>query len=490
MPFRFLLALSLLLNHVDRAAAQSAVYKPFEVDSVASPRGGQSMLETFLAANLQKPFLAKVANVTGKVFVTAVVETNGYVSDVQIMRSLRPDCDQEALRAMRLFNAWKPAQKAGVPVRQLVTYPVVFQANEPLTYAAGKLIEFFDGNQRPTTDSRKARFQQTTAIDSITGLPNGELVLSEIKSSGKLRELVRLSFARVENKPTGAGEPITYTMGHKHADGTWYGYVYTVDGTNRLRNRHQKITGETTTYGPDGLVTFRQTADRSHYHWQPNGLLKQIELFDKTINQLAGESPYRTTSVWDSMATPLVVDGHGQASLTSKVMSRSVDTQEVDFVEWGSWVNGLKHGVWKGAYSDGSYSYEESFENGKPLGGSAIINKTKTITYTASQQNPEFEGGMKEMYAFLAQNIRYPADAARNGIQGKVFMAFTVCTDGTLCDFELLQGVDRSLDAEAARVVKASSGRWQPGSVRGEPVRVKYNIPISFQMATTSTMYR
>ena len=79
------------------------------------------MLETFLTVNLQKPFMAQVANATGKVFVKAIVEPNGRISDVTLLRGFRPDCDKEALRVMRLFNAWKPAMKDGQPVRQAIT---------------------------------------------------------------------------------------------------------------------------------------------------------------------------------------------------------------------------------------------------------------------------------------------------------------------------------------------------------------------------------
>ncbi|MBO0952031.1 energy transducer TonB [Fibrella forsythiae] len=474
------------------AHAQAPVYKPFEVDSVAAPIGGQSMLETFLAVNVQKPFMARVANVTGKVFVTAVVDPNGRVSDVQLMRSLRPDCDREALRVMRLFNAWKPAIKSGQPVWQLITYPVTFLANDPVTYATGQRIEYFDSDQKPIISSQKARFQQTTAIDSVSGLPTGELVVSEIKGSGKLRELTRLPLSRLDNKSASPNEPVTYMLGHKQPYSTWYGFVYTLDKAGKLIRRHHSANNETLEYDSTGMVTLMRTAvgGKSQLTWHSNGLIKQVETFDKDINQLEGRNPYRMMSVWDGAGNQLVINGNGQSSHSSRVLSRASDAKEVELVETGSWVNGLKHGTWSGSYSDGSYSYSESFDKGKPLGGSATINGDKTITYTASQQNPEFKGGMREMYAFLGQNIRYPADAIRNGIQGKVFMAFTVCTDGTLCDFELLNSVHPSLDAEAERVVRASSGRWQPGYQRGEPVRVKYNIPISFQVTTTSTIYR
>ncbi|RYF66644.1 MAG: energy transducer TonB, partial [Cytophagaceae bacterium] len=412
------------------AYPQAAVYKPFEVDSVATPLGGQSMIETFLAVNLQKPFMAQVANVTGKVFITAVVDPNGRVSDVQLMRSLRPDCDQEALRVMRLFNAWKPAMKNGQPVRQLVTYPVTFRANDPITYVDGKRIDFFGKDEKVTIDQQTAVFQQVVSVDSTTGLPTGELILSKRDKPNKWVELVRLPLKRIEKKSTLPGQPDTYMIGHKQDDEKWYQYAYKLDPDGKLLGR-ERSNGEEITYSPTGLVIFTRNFGGSTtlMHWHANGQLKELSTLDKATPPLSGINPYRLMTAWDSTGRTLIVNGNGQLTHYEQVKSRAEKGQLVQFTETGLYVDGLKDGIWKGTYSDGSYEYEETFAKGKPMGGSALINKADKVTYGASEQNPEFKGGAKEMYAFLGQNITYPVDAMRAGIQGKVFVAFTVCTD-------------------------------------------------------------
>jgi TonB family protein len=76
----------------------------------------------------------------------------------------------------------------------------------------------------------------------------------------------------------------------------------------------------------------------------------------------------------------------------------------------------------------------------------------------------------------------YPEQASRAKVKGKVMLAFTVCEDGSLCDYVVEKGVAPSLDNEALRVVKKMSGKWQPGKLRGRNVRVRYRLPVNFDM--------
>ena len=101
--------------------------------------------------------------------------------------------------------------------------------------------------------------------------------------------------------------------------------------------------------------------------------------------------------------------------------------------------------------------------------------------FTVVEQQPEFQGGQAAMYAWLGKNIKYPAAAQRANISGKVFVSFTVNTDGSITDAQVLKGLGFGTDEEAIRVVK-SMPRWKPGKQSGRSVRVKYNLPISFQL--------
>lgn len=101
--------------------------------------------------------------------------------------------------------------------------------------------------------------------------------------------------------------------------------------------------------------------------------------------------------------------------------------------------------------------------------------------FTAVEQNPEFPGGAAEMYKYLNKNIRYPPAASRANIQGRVFLQFVVNTDGSITDVEVVKGVGFGCDEEAQRVVKGMP-KWKPGRQSGRAVRVKYTLPVSFQL--------
>ena len=101
--------------------------------------------------------------------------------------------------------------------------------------------------------------------------------------------------------------------------------------------------------------------------------------------------------------------------------------------------------------------------------------------YETVEQMPEFPGGMEAMMRFLQQNIQYPANAAKNKVEGRVVLQFVIEKDGQIGEVKIARSVDPELDAEALRVVK-SMPTFIPGRQDGEPVAVWYTIPISFKL--------
>ena len=94
---------------------------------------------------------------------------------------------------------------------------------------------------------------------------------------------------------------------------------------------------------------------------------------------------------------------------------------------------------------------------------------------------PGFPGGMFAMIQYLSNNIQYPEQAKEGGIEGRVIVSFLVDKEGLIKDAQIEESVNPELDAEAIRVV-SDMPRWTPGKQHGEPVDVKYSIPINFQL--------
>ena len=97
------------------------------------------------------------------------------------------------------------------------------------------------------------------------------------------------------------------------------------------------------------------------------------------------------------------------------------------------------------------------------------------------EQMPEYPGGPKALMEFLNNNVQYPAEAEKAGIQGRVIATFIVEKDGSISNAKVVKSVDPLLDAEALRVIDAMPN-WKPGMQNGKVVRVKYTVPLSFHL--------
>lgn len=95
---------------------------------------------------------------------------------------------------------------------------------------------------------------------------------------------------------------------------------------------------------------------------------------------------------------------------------------------------------------------------------------------------PEFPGGEVALMKYLQKNLRYPEYEREQGIQGKVYVSFTVAEDGTVEDIKIIRGVETApnFNAEVIRVMQGMP-KWKPGTREGKATRVKYNLPITFE---------
>lgn len=109
------------------------------------------------------------------------------------------------------------------------------------------------------------------------------------------------------------------------------------------------------------------------------------------------------------------------------------------------------------------------------------VEPEKEKEYILVDQKPEFIGGNAAMGAFLQKHLRYPSQAIKAGVQGRVFLEFTVGSDGKIENVKPIKGIGFGCDEEAARVVKLMP-EWKPGKQAGTPVRVRFTLPIVFKM--------
>jgi protein TonB len=108
-------------------------------------------------------------------------------------------------------------------------------------------------------------------------------------------------------------------------------------------------------------------------------------------------------------------------------------------------------------------------------------NKSKDGVYTEVEVMPEYPGGENALMNDLTGSIKYPEEARKNGIQGKVFVSFVVDEQGKVTNAKIERGVETSLDQESLRVVNGLK-TWKPGMEKGKAVKVAYTIPINYTL--------
>lgn len=110
-----------------------------------------------------------------------------------------------------------------------------------------------------------------------------------------------------------------------------------------------------------------------------------------------------------------------------------------------------------------------------------VVAQKNQQVFDVVEQMPEYPGGIQALFEYLQQNVKYPEDAEKQKIEGRVIATFVVETDGSINNVEVAKPAFPSLDAEAVRVLSAMP-KWNPGMQSGKVVRVKYTVPINFSL--------
>ena len=189
--------------------------------------------------------------------------------------------------------------------------------------------------------------------------------------------------------------------------------------------------------------------------------------------------------------------------------------------EQGAYKKGKRFGLWKGYYDNGQVAEEQMHREDKTLyyqhwdktGNAMLTNGTGKYTqyvsddveqhieildsiliaafsidklsgdsiYVVAQENAEYKGGMKVLYQGIGQDLTYPRKARRLGIEGKVFIEFTIDKTGNIRDINVLKGIGGGCDEEAVNVLRTKNN-WNPGKVKEKPVLQKMILPIAFRL--------
>ncbi|MBC6611492.1 TonB family protein [Hymenobacter sp. BT507] len=142
--------------------------------------------------------------------------------------------------------------------------------------------------------------------------------------------------------------------------------------------------------------------------------------------------------------------------------------------------HGKRDGELVSYHPNGTLKRRELYKEGESLGGECFDAAGKPVAFYAFERMPSPPlGGFNGMLQFIGKNMRYPAEALKKNVQGKVFINFYVDTLGVVRNVHIKQGVHPSIDNEAVRVI-ASLPAWEPGYQDGNPVTVSFTVPVTF----------
>ncbi|HPM30885.1 MAG TPA: energy transducer TonB [Chryseolinea sp.] len=203
--------------------------------------------------------------------------------------------------------------------------------------------------------------------------------------------------------------------------------------------------------------------------WYPNGKIKEESFREKSFN---GFSEFKILNFFDSLGNALAINGEGQYIIE----------EDAPLVYGkGSIKNGLKTGKWTGYFKNGEIAYEEEYKEGNLIKGLSYDSLRNEYIYDKIS-----ESNIIEVYEFISKNIKYPADAKRSNIQGKVIIHLVIGSEGKILKSRIAKGVGGGCDEEALRVVLKYNGNWNDSKRRGQSVKTitpkSLYFPINFKL--------
>jgi TonB family protein len=208
------------------------------------------------------------------------------------------------------------------------------------------------------------------------------------------------------------------------------------------------------------------------YEYYENGKLKKTYINEPTNDQPdILNSKYRLISFFDSTGVQLVKDGTGQFR---------EENFKTGWVENGHYLNGFKDSIWTGSSSKDDFWYKEKYVKGKLVYGQSRKQGIE-YTYNEPETMPNYPTGLANFYKFIGSKYRYPSEASKRGVSGRVLITFVVEKDGSLVDFKVIKDLGYGTGEQAIAVLKKSS-KWHPGKQHGVPVRVQFTLPLMLQL--------
>ena len=432
------------------------------VQSLPSFEGGNQAMTHYLEHNMQYPPEADKENKEGIVKVDAVINTDGSLSDVQVVNTPDSIFNAEALRLVRNMPKLRPAMYASRPVRIKMGFNVVFkiEIDNPSFDNLGDYLLKHTSYPRQALDMG---VEGIVCVKAMIGL-DGKVAEAELTKS--VNPLLDQEALRVVGAMSG------WTPGSRNGKLMAMETIVPVrfaittvkahfgeGGDNKalaeylLKNLKYPVAAkakgiEGTVYvkaliGKDGSVASASVASSDHalLNQEALRLVKAMPRWTpETRNQVALASEVMIPVSFYQHVTDVEKIPISVAEKTSRTVTTRPELSDDD----------------------------DDFDDDPKV-------------FDVVEQMPAFPGGPNAMFEYLSKSIKYPAVAEENAVQGRVIVTFVVEKDGSITKVKVAKSIDPSLDKEAVRVIR-NMPHWIPGKQNGSAVRVKYTVPVEFRL--------
>jgi TonB family protein len=431
----------------------------------------------YIAEHLRYPDSALRNNIEGKVLVRFVVNENGTVSDLMLLSNVRGGCNKEALRLIQNMPAWTPGKQNGNPVKVLFNLPVEFNLKSYQSLSQ-KATDSLSLPRRHEDDAPFSPFDIGLYLRTNLHYPqaareNG--ISGRVLIKFVVNENGAISDCQVVNGPGGGlnGEALKVVKNMP----AWIPAIQNGKPVKVYFTLPVKFILE------NGYGSRERKADKTDDYYYDHNDEPDVwpEAGYDHVAYISEHVHYpesaRKNKIQGDVMVAFIVNKEGEINSCRILYSLDprCDSEALLVVK-----NMPK---WKpGKYNRKPVSAEQlttvSFYPSEEEKRNAISKKI----YHYVEQMPVSAVDPKK---YIADHLIYPDSLKKKNVFGTVFVKFIITETGALDSVSILKGLGNGCDEEAMRVVK-SMPDWKPGMQNGKPVKVWFNLSVSFAKTITT----
>ncbi len=382
--------------------------------------GGDSAMYEYIVNNMAYPEEVREKKLTGKVFVQFVINKNGEVANPRIARGIDPLLDNEIIRVVQNMPKWAPGKNNGEPVNVVKTIPISFK-NE------AQPKETFSDNNLADSSYTVLFNPETNALDTV--------------------------YTNVDEMP------------------------------EYISNEHEK--------GMDDIISILRELN---VDVMPDFTSSEHKIRRDIATHVRYPKEAKKKKIEGSVLVQFVVDEKGKIGNISIINSTHPIFNEEAIRAVKTLPGKFKPGRNQGKPVKVRYTVPINFAYGTPPTSNFTSNDNNladstynltTNTWDAFDSNidemPEYPGGEHNLQMDIVRNLRYPKDAVKKKLQGKVLVQFVIDEKGKVRNIRIIDSPHPIFNEEAIRAVELLRN-FKPGKFQGEPIKVQYTLPINFQL--------